>query len=96
MSNHGDITQLTGLFLRSVLDNMRWKEVATVRFGTTGEWIKPNYEVIFPDQKTRTFMGLSHGRFSRADEFDRNRLTGLFSYHDVLAAYDGKKSKPES
>ena len=89
----GNVTKLDRLFLRNVLDNMRWNEAATVRFGLTGQGIKPNYQVTFPGYKPRTFMGLSHGKFIRADEFDQNRISDDIPYRDVLAAYEATKTE---
>ncbi|WP_338545200.1 hypothetical protein V6W80_20070 [Pseudomonas benzopyrenica] len=91
-----NLPQLGLIFLRTVLDNMR-REGATVRFGNTGQGIKPNYQIRFPNNRSISFSGLSHEKFIGPDLFEEKNLSESFPRNVILRAYAGTKtsSQPE-
>lgn len=87
-----NLPQLGLIFLRTVLDNMR-EEGATVRLGNTGQGIKPNYQVRFPNTVSISFSGLSHERFHGPATFEEKNLSEPFSYSTIRTAYTGTKTR---
>ena len=77
-----NLPQLGLIFLRTVLDNMR-EEGATVRLGNTGQGIKPNYQIRFPN----------HERFNGPATFEEKNLSEPFSYSTIRTAYTGTKTR---
>ncbi|KXJ32922.1 hypothetical protein [Pseudomonas sp. HUK17] len=87
-----NLPQLGLIFLGKVLDKMR-KEGATVRFGNTGQGIKPNYQVRLPNTVSISFSGLSHKRFNGPDTFEEKNLSEPFSFSTIRTAYAGTKTR---
>lgn len=87
-----NLPQLGLIFLRTVLDNMR-EEGTTVRFGNTGQGIKPNYQIRFPNTVSISFSGLSHERFNGPATFEEKNLSEPFSYSTIRTAYTGTKTR---
>lgn len=87
--NESNLPNLGRVFLRKVLDNMR-PEISnsTVRFGQTGQGIRPNYQVTFENGVTRALNGSSHEAFDGADEFNSENVSGGFSFATIKGAYD--------
>ncbi|MFG3452553.1 hypothetical protein [Stutzerimonas stutzeri] len=85
------LPELGLIFLRTIMDNMRNDEHATVRLGTTGQGIKPNYQVTLPGMEPRVFNGLNHERYVGADEFDDSNLSDAFDFSKIRKAYEGTR-----
>jgi len=86
-----DLPKLGLIFLRTVLENMRG-EGATVRFGNTGQGIKPNYQISFSNNRSISFSGLSHEKFNGSDSFEEKNLSESFPYSAIHKAYAGTKT----
>lgn len=85
------LPELGLIFLRTIMDNMRNDERATVRLGTTGQGIKPNYQVTLPGKEPRVFNGLNHQRYVGADIFDNSNLSDAFDFSEIRKAYEGTR-----
>ena len=85
------LPELGLIFLRTIMDNMRNDERATVRLGTTGQGIKPNYQVTLPGMGPRVFNGLNHEKYVGADKFDHSNLSDPFNYSKIRNAYEGTR-----
>ena len=86
------ISELGMKFLKSVLDNMNTEDTK-IRFGTTGQGIKPNYQVSYPEKEPITFSGRNHEKFSGSDRFEENNLSESFPYSTIQEAYVGAKPR---
>lgn len=76
------------IFLRKVLDNMRGYDESTVKFGTTGKGIQPNYQITYPNGIVRTIRGSSHGNYTDTEQFDSTKTSEVFSFAQVSKAYN--------
>ena len=74
------------VFLWKVLDNLRDNEGTTVRFGQTGEGIKPNYEITFANGRVWVLNGASHDTFPDTSTFDPQRVSTPFTRDQVKQA----------
>jgi hypothetical protein len=90
--DQASLSRLDLIFLRTVLDNMR-EASSKVRFGVTGQGIKPNYQITFKNGLVRPLSGLSHELHEKG-KFDSENLSETeFSYDDIAAAYNAKRPK---
>jgi len=86
--NENNLSGLGVVFIRPVIDHMRGREESTVRFGTTGEGIMPNYQVTFPNGVIRAIRGSSHEAYEQTDEFEDGRLSEPFSLADMQRIFE--------
>lgn len=71
-------------YFRSVLSNMGGpKADSTVRFGTEGNGVAPNYEVISSTGKIVPFRGLGHKQNLDVAQYDEANLSGSHTYAEV-------------
>lgn len=78
-------------FLRKVIGNMNADSV--VRFGLTGQGVRPNYQVTSADNHVRAINSASHEEFAFKDinvqEFEPSRISEPFSLGQVAKALHG-------
>ena len=90
--NKKSLSTLDLIFLRTVRDNMR-EDGSVVRFGVTGEGIKPNYQINFMNGVIQTRNGLSHDHH-KTDEFDPANISDQeFTYADITDAYYARRQQ---
>ncbi|MEH6386721.1 MULTISPECIES: hypothetical protein [Pseudomonas] len=88
------LPELGLIFLRTMLEKMRGDEGATVRLGTTGQGIRPNYQITLSGKAPRVFNGLNHEIYTGTERFDDGNLSSFFSFFDIRDAYEGTRSSP--
>lgn len=74
-------------FLREVLTNMRGFEHSIVNLGETGEGVRPNYQVTFPNGRTIAFNGASHEKYGQTEVFAVARVSQPFTLAQVNLAF---------
>lgn len=77
-----NIGKLDPGFLAKVIARMHWD--GTVRFGTTGDGIRPNYQIC-RKRVPVAYSGLNHEPFPSSEQFDATKLSGEFSLHELPA-----------
>ncbi len=81
--NEEKLIQLDSEFLKQVLKNMEDDNVSIVYFGITGKGIRPNYQITYGNGNSIAFAGIDHKRFSRANTFDKTKISRPFTYKSI-------------
>lgn len=81
-------------YFRSVLGNMGGpKSRSRVRFGTEGDGVAPNYEIVSTNGKAIAFRGLSHRPNIDVDRYDEANLSSHHTYAEVQELLAGCLAK---
>jgi len=73
------LAELATPFLEKMSRNMGTDEGATVRLGTTGKGIRPNYQIQFSDKSITAFSGSSHKPSQKPDAGKAKNISPPFS-----------------
>jgi len=77
------IGKLDPAFLAKVVARMHWD--GTVRFGTTGDGIRPNYQICLADKEPVAYNGANHEQFPATERFDEAKLSEEFRFDELPA-----------
>lgn len=76
--DEAQIKQLTPAFLKKVFLNMKDDAEASVRFGTTGKGVRPNYLIEFSNQTVTSFSGSSHKPLEKKSSATTKKISQPF------------------
>lgn len=87
MTNTLSVTNIGTDFAQMVMGNMvKAGHGMSVRFGTTGRGIYPNYQIRYADGTVRAFRGRTHQLFFGQDgQFSPLRLSREYGFEEIVA-----------
>ncbi len=84
------VGQLTPLFLKKLVVNMKNDKDAKVCFSTTGKGIRPRYQIEFGNKDVLIFSGSAHSPLEKPPLTGKKNMSQLFSQEVIAKIQQGK------